>query len=47
MKERQAVALIGNGVAPREVAERLRMDELQVVRLVMELVGAGPPGGFR
>ena len=37
-RERQAVALIGNGVAPREVAERLGMDEPQVYRLVVDVL---------
>lgn len=44
--ERQAVALIGEGVAPRGVAARLGMDEPQVYRLVVEILDyLEPPGG--
>ncbi len=44
--ERQAMALIGEGVAPREVAERLGMDEPQVYRLVVDVLDyLKPPGG--
>ncbi|MDO8213982.1 hypothetical protein [Conexibacter sp. CPCC 206217] len=44
--ERQAMALIGEGVAPREVAERLGMEEPQVYRLVVDVLDyLEPPGG--
>lgn len=44
--ERRAVALIGEGVAPREVAERLGMGEAQVYRLVVDVLDyVEPPGG--
>ncbi|MBB4663926.1 hypothetical protein [Conexibacter arvalis] len=36
--ERRAVALIGEGVTPREVAERLGMWETQVYRLVVDVL---------
>lgn len=45
-RERRAVALICDGVAPREVAERLGMPEPQVYRLVVDVLDyLEPPGG--
>lgn len=44
--ERKVVGLIGDGVAPREVAERLGMDEPRVYRLVVDVLNyLEPPGG--
>lgn len=44
--ERKAVALVGEGLAPREVSERLGMDEPLVYRLVVDVLNyLEPPGG--
>ena len=44
--EQRAVALIGEGVAPRGVAEQLGMREPQVYRLVVDVLDyLEPPGG--
>lgn len=45
-RERRAVTLIGERVAPREVAERLGMPEPQVYRPVVDVLDyLEPPGG--
>ncbi len=45
-REQRAIALIGRGVSPHDVAEQLGMDEPQVFRLVTGVLDeAEPPGG--
>ena|ERR1700754_570069 len=44
--ERHAVALISEGASPREVADRLAMEEVHVYRLVVDVLDyVEPPGG--
>jgi len=45
-QERQAVGLIGDGVAPHAVSERLGIDEPRVYRLIVDVLNyLEPPGG--
>lgn len=45
-RERRAIALIGEGVSPHDVAERLGMEEPAVFRLVAGVLDeAEPPAG--
>lgn len=45
-RDRRAVALIGQGVGPRQVAKRTGMPEPQVYRLVVDVLDyLEPPGG--
>lgn len=44
-RERQAVVLIGEGVAPRDVSERIGMPEPQVYRLVVDVLNCLEPTG--
>jgi hypothetical protein len=45
-RDRRAIEMIGEGIAPREIADRLGMPETQVFRLVTGVLDeAEPPGG--
>lgn len=45
-RERRAIAMVGDGASPREIAEQLKMDESQVFRLVTGVLDeTEPPGG--